>query len=90
MFEGELGIVIGKITRNVSEAEAMDAIFGYTCVNDVTSQDIISSDASFAQWTRAISFDTFGIFGPVIATGLDPATLYVRTILNSTEWQNYP
>jgi 2-keto-4-pentenoate hydratase/2-oxohepta-3-ene-1,7-dioic acid hydratase in catechol pathway len=90
LYEGELGIVIGKTARNVSEADAAEFIFGYTCVNDVTALELLARDASFAQWTRAKSFDTFGVFGPVIATGLDPATLTVRTLLNGKERQNYP
>ena len=72
VYEGELGIVIGKRCSNVSEAEAGDYIFGYTCVDDVTAADLIRKDPTFAQWARAKSFDTFGVFGPVIATGLDP------------------
>lgn len=90
VYEGELGIVIGKRCARVSEAEAADAIFGYTCINDVTAADIISKDPTFAQWARAKSFDTFGAFGPVIAAGLAPSTLNVRTILNGAERQNYP
>ena len=90
VYEGELGIVIGKRCAHVSEAEAPDYIFGYTCVNDVTAIELINKDASFAQWTRAKSFDTFGAFGPAIATGLDPMTLSIRTVLNGTERQNYP
>lgn len=39
---------------------------------------------------RAKSFDTFGVFGPVVATGLDPAQLTVKTVLNGQERQNYP
>lgn len=89
VYEGELGIVIGKACCNASESEAADAIFGYTCINDVTAADIISKDPTFPQWARAKSFDTFGIFGPAIATGLDPATLTVRTVLNGAERQNY-
>lgn len=89
VYEGELGIVIGKRCSNASESEAAGAIFGYTCINDVTAADIISKDPTFPQWARAKSFDTFGIFGPAIATGLDPATLTVRTVLNGAERQNY-
>ncbi len=89
VYEGELGIVIGKRCSNASESEAASAIFGYTCINDVTAADIISKDPTFAQWARAKSFDTFGIFGPAIATGLDPSTLTVRTVLNGAERQNY-
>lgn len=90
VFEGELGIVIGKTCKEVSEADAARHIFGYTCVNDVTASDIINRDPSFAQWVRAKSFDTFGVFGPAVATGLDPSGLTVRTILNGQERQNYP
>jgi 2-keto-4-pentenoate hydratase/2-oxohepta-3-ene-1,7-dioic acid hydratase in catechol pathway len=90
VYEGELGIVIGRVCRNVSEAEAEACIFGYTCINDVTAVDLINKDPSFAQWTRAKSFDSFGVFGPVVAAGLDPAGLSVRTVLNGEERQNYP
>jgi 2-keto-4-pentenoate hydratase/2-oxohepta-3-ene-1,7-dioic acid hydratase in catechol pathway len=90
VYEGELGIVIGRRARAVSEAEAYAHIFGYTCINDVTAAEILQKDPGFAQWTRAKSFDTFGVFGPVIATGLDPLALHVRTVLNDQERQNYP
>ncbi len=90
VYEGELGVVIGREVTAASEAEAQAAIFGYTCVNDVTAIELIGRDPSFAQWTRAKSFDTFGVFGPVIATDLDPAALCVRTLVNGRERQNYP
>jgi 2-keto-4-pentenoate hydratase/2-oxohepta-3-ene-1,7-dioic acid hydratase in catechol pathway len=90
VYEGELGIVIGRRCTAVSENEAPQYIFGYTCINDVTAMDLIQKDPSFAQWTRAKSFDGFGVFGPVIATGLDPLTLTVKTFLNGKERQNYP
>ena len=90
VYEGELGVVIGKKCSMVSEAEAADYIFGYTCVNDVTAVDLLKKNPTFDQWARAKSFDTFGVMGPVIATGLDPMKLSVRTILNGKERQNYP
>ena len=90
VYEGELGLVIGKICKNLSTEEAQGAIFGVTCVNDVTALDLISRDTSFAQWTRAKSCDTFGVFGPAIATGLDLHALSVRTLVNGRERQNYP
>lgn len=90
VFEGELGIVIGKTCAAVSQEQALSHVFGYTCANDVTVADIINRDPGFAQWVRAKSFDTFCPFGPVIATGLDPATLTVKTVLNGDERQNYP
>jgi len=90
VYEGELGIVIGKKATNVSEEEADAYIFGYTCVNDITAADIINKDATFAQWVRAKSFDGFGPFGPAVVTDVDPAGLSVRTVLNGQERQNYP
>ena len=90
VYEGELGLVIGKTCKSIGVDAASDAIFGLTCLNDVTALDLLTRDASFAQWTRAKSFDTFGIFGPVIATGLDWQTLNVRTLVNGRERQNYP
>ncbi len=90
VYEGELGIVIGRRCSGVAEADAAAHIFGYTCVNDVTAAEILNKDPGFAQWTRAKGFDTFGVFGPVIATGLDPLKLSVRLVLNGEERQNYP
>jgi 2-keto-4-pentenoate hydratase/2-oxohepta-3-ene-1,7-dioic acid hydratase in catechol pathway len=89
VYEGELGIVIGRRCAAVSEDEAAGCVFGYTCINDVTAVELLNKDTGFAQWTRAKSFDTFGVFGPVVATGLDPMRLSVRTILNDQERQNY-
>jgi 2-keto-4-pentenoate hydratase/2-oxohepta-3-ene-1,7-dioic acid hydratase in catechol pathway len=88
-YEGELGIVIGKRCKYPNMEEAGNAIFGFTCINDITALDLITKDDTFAQWTRAKSFDGFGVFGPVIATGLDWKSLSVRTILNGRERQNY-
>jgi 2-keto-4-pentenoate hydratase/2-oxohepta-3-ene-1,7-dioic acid hydratase in catechol pathway len=90
IYEGELGVVIGREARHVSEEEADRHIFGYTCVDDVTALDLISRDPSYAQWTRAKSFDGFGPFGPAVATGLDPASLTVRTLLKGKVRQEYP
>ena len=87
-YEGELGIVIGKRTDGSGPAAA--AIFGYTCVNDVTALDLIARDPNFAQWTRAKSFDTFGVFGPWIATDVDIASASVITRVNGRERQHYP
>ena len=90
VYEGELGIVIGRTCRAVTEDAAAGHIFGYTCINDVTAVDLLNKDPTFAQWTRAKSFDGFGVFGPAIATGLDPAGLRIKTVLNGDERQNYP
>ena len=90
VYEGELGIVIGRRCGAVAEADAAAYIFGYTCINDVTAAEIINKDAAFQQWSRAKSYDTFGVLGPAVATGLDPAALSVRLVLNGQERQNYP
>lgn len=90
VFEGELGIVIGKAGGDLTPETAVGHIFGYTCVNDVTALDVLRADPSFVQWTRAKSFDGFGPFGPVIATGIDPGALDVRVRVNGRERQRYP
>lgn len=88
-YEGELAIVIGRLTKCVSPEEADAHIFGYTCANDVTALELIQRDPSFPQWVRAKSFDTFGVFGPAIETDFDPAIACVRTRVGGRERQNY-
>jgi 2-keto-4-pentenoate hydratase/2-oxohepta-3-ene-1,7-dioic acid hydratase in catechol pathway len=90
VFEGELGIVIGRAAKAVGVAQALEHVFGYTCANDVTVADIIHRDASFAQWVRAKGCDTFCPFGPAVVSGLDARTLTVTTTLNGDVRQNYP
>jgi len=90
VFEGELAVVIGRRAKAVSEAQALQHVFGYTCVNDVTAAEVLNRDASFAQWVRAKSYDGFCPLGPCIATGLDPATLTVKTWLDGQLRQDYP
>ena len=90
VYEGELAVVIGKTAKAVSLADAPAHIFGYSCANDVTALELLKRDESFAQWTRAKSFDTFGVFGPVIETDFDPAAGELVTLLNGRERQRYP
>jgi 2-keto-4-pentenoate hydratase/2-oxohepta-3-ene-1,7-dioic acid hydratase in catechol pathway len=90
LFEGELGIVIGRRGRDLTPEAAADHIFGYTCVNDVTALEVLKADPSFVQWTRSKGFDGFGPFGPVIATGLKPDDLSVAVRVNGRERQRYP
>lgn len=90
VFEAELGIVIGRRASALGVAEAPAAIFGYTCVNDVTARDLMRLDPAFTHWTRAKSFDSFGVIGPAIARGIDPAGLRVRALVDGVERQNYP
>ena len=78
-YEGELAVVIGKTTKDVTEEEALSVIFGYTCANDVTARDLQKLDG---QWTRAKSFDTFCPIGPWIVTDLDPSELDIQLLLN--------
>lgn len=90
VYEGELGIVIGRTASNITEEEAAAHIFGYTIVNDITASDILQKDPTFPQWARAKGFDAYGPFGPWIETELDPTATSVRTVLNGAERQNYP
>ncbi len=83
--EGELAVVIGKRARNLSEADALGVIFGYTLANDVTARDLQKSDS---QWTRGKGFDTFCPVGPWIDTTFDPAGRAVRCLVNEQMRQN--
>jgi len=89
-YEGELAVVIGRRARCVSLADAAAHIFGYSCANDLTALELLNRDPSFAQWTRAKSFDGFAAFGPVIETDFDPAKARLRTVVGGRERQNYP
>ena len=89
-YEGELGIVIGRAVRDAGSDEAAAAIFGYTCINDVTAFSLLKDYAGFDQWTRAKGFDTFGVFGPAVATGLDYRDLTIVTRVDGEEKQRYP
>jgi 2-keto-4-pentenoate hydratase/2-oxohepta-3-ene-1,7-dioic acid hydratase in catechol pathway len=75
--------------RTSRPEEAAEAILGYTCVNDLTSLDILNADPSFPQWTRAKSFDGFGVVGPVIDTDVNWRDLTIRTLVNDRERQSY-
>jgi 2-keto-4-pentenoate hydratase/2-oxohepta-3-ene-1,7-dioic acid hydratase in catechol pathway len=82
--EAELVAVIGKPCRNVSEADALDYVLGYTCGNDVSARDWQRSDPTF--W-RAKASDTFSPIGPYIVTGLDPSKLTLRARVNGEQVQ---
>lgn len=90
VLEGELGIVIGRTCRSIDASNAAEVIFGYTMINDVTAQDMVGRDSTFPQYTRAKGFDTFGVFGPMIETDIDPMTLRIESYLNGRQCQNYP
>jgi acylpyruvate hydrolase len=64
-YEAELAVVIGRRAKRVSEAEALDYVFGYTLINDVSARDLQFGDG---QWTRGKGLDTFAPLGPFITT----------------------
>jgi 2-keto-4-pentenoate hydratase/2-oxohepta-3-ene-1,7-dioic acid hydratase in catechol pathway len=64
-YEAELGVVIGSTARRVGQAEALDYVLGYTCLNDVSARDLQFGDG---QWVRGKSLDTFCPIGPAIVT----------------------
>jgi len=86
-YEAEIGLVIGRSVRRATDAQALAAIAGITCVNDVTARDLQRSDE---QWTRAKGFDTFCPIGPRLLPP-DPAhfeDLEVRCRVNGVERQH--
>ena len=83
--EGELAIVIGRVAKNLSVADAPGAIFGYTIANDVTAVDLSEATGHGA---RAKGFDSFCPLGPVIDTEFDPTDARVLGRVNDTEFQN--
>ena len=68
-WEGEIGVVINKTAKDVSEADALDYVFGYTVANDVTARDLQKEIDK--QWTRGKSLDTFCPLGPSIISRAD-------------------
>ena len=87
-YEVEFAVVIGRSMRNVSEAEVMDHIFGYTILHDVSARDVQFKDS---QITLGKNFDTFAPMGPCIVTAdeiADPARLRLRSWLNGQLMQD--
>lgn len=84
-YEAELGVVIGRETKGISEDKADEYILGYTCFNDVTARDLQGKDKQF---TRSKGFDTFAPMGPWIETELNPADLKVESYLNGQPKQS--
>ena len=78
-YEAELGIVIGRRTRNITPDDAPGYVLGYLCGNDVTSRTLQRKDG---QWARAKGFDTFCPVGPWVETDVDPRDLQVECVLN--------
>lgn len=87
-YEGELGVIIGKKAKNVSEADALDYVFGYTVVNDITARDLQFREP---QWSRCKSFDTFTPNGPYVVTAdeiEDPQNLHITTDVDGLRVQD--
>jgi 2-keto-4-pentenoate hydratase/2-oxohepta-3-ene-1,7-dioic acid hydratase in catechol pathway len=85
-YEGELVVVIGKRCKRVSEADALDCVFGYTIGNDVSERVWQRNDRTL--W-RGKNTDTFKPMGPWIVTGLDPDGLRVTIRVNGREMFSY-
>lgn len=81
-YEGELVVVIGKTVRKASREQAVDAIFGVTCGNDISDRNWQRGDGKDLQWWRAKGCDTFSPFGPFIVTGVRYGDLGLQTRLN--------
>lgn len=77
--EAELTIVMGKKSRNLTQDNVRESIFGFTIANDVTARDLQRIDG---QWTRAKSFDTFCPLGPWIDTEFDPSDAMISCHVN--------
>jgi 2-keto-4-pentenoate hydratase/2-oxohepta-3-ene-1,7-dioic acid hydratase in catechol pathway len=77
--EAELAVVVGALLQRVGPDEAVAGILGYTCANDVTARDLQRRES---QWFRAKGFDSFCPLGPAVASGLDPADLGVRCLVD--------
>jgi 2-keto-4-pentenoate hydratase/2-oxohepta-3-ene-1,7-dioic acid hydratase in catechol pathway len=83
--EAELGIVIGRLCREVPRERAHDVILGYTCGNDVTARDHQQRDG---QWTRGKSHDTFCPLGPWVETDLDVSNVAVQCAVDGAVRQD--
>jgi 2-keto-4-pentenoate hydratase/2-oxohepta-3-ene-1,7-dioic acid hydratase in catechol pathway len=81
-YEAELALVVGK--KVGPGVDDQDAIFGYTCANDVTARDLQKRDG---QWTRAKGFDSFCPLGPSLVRGVDPSDLAVECWVNGQRKQ---
>ncbi len=87
-YEAELGVVIGVRARGLAVEEALGAVAGYVCVNDVSARDLQFADG---QWTRAKSLDTFCPVGPRLAPASeigDPQRLGIRCLVNGEALQD--
>ncbi len=87
-YEAELGVIIGTPAKDVAAADALDHVWGYTVVNDITARDIQYSEA---QWSRCKSFDGFTPTGPFVVTAdeiPDPQDLHIWTVVDGQTVQD--
>ncbi|AZS36413.1 Ureidoglycolate lyase [Microbacterium lemovicicum] len=87
-YEAELGVIIGRPAHDVSAADALSHVWGYTVVNDITARDIQFSEA---QWSRCKSFDGFTPTGPFVVTAdeiPDPQDLHIWAIVDGRTVQD--
>ena len=87
-LECELGVVIGRAASHIGPSEALDHVFGYTVVNDVTMRDLQREDR---QWLRAKGSDGFAPIGPAVVTRdeiPDAQALAMRSSVNGETWQD--
>jgi 2,4-diketo-3-deoxy-L-fuconate hydrolase len=86
-YEAELGVVVGTRVKGVSTENALEAVRGYLCANDVTARDFQFSDG---QWSRGKSVDTFCPVGPLVPASevTDPHALAIRTIVSGEVLQD--
>ena len=91
-YEAELAFIIGRNAKNVSAADAMDYVAGYTCLNDVTARDMQKEDLSKAlPWMPSKNFDTFCPIGPcILLSGAveNPVEIDVQCKVNGVLKQN--
>ncbi len=89
-YECELAVVIGRRCKNVTRADALDYVLGYTCGNDVSARDW-QKEGGGSQWCRGKSFDTFCPLGPVLVTPEEipnPNALRISTKVNGETLQD--
>ena len=86
-YEAELGVVMGATVRGVSKENALEAVRGYVCANDVSARDLQFKDG---QWTRGKSVDTFCPVGPLVPASevADPHVLPIRAIVSDEVLQD--
>ena len=87
-YEAELVAIIGKEARNVSEEDALEYVFGYTCGNDLSTRDLQFARSN--QWLLSKTMDGFAPIGPCVGTAdcIDPNNLTISSVVNGELRQN--